>query len=308
MKKKDKVGYLKLIYRIVISLPVSVFFVLYGSGISVFNALFMAGFYYSVIGSFIISVIIVNIIHYTTIYLDARLNWVNHFLLRLLWQFLLCFLAPSLLTYVAAAFYFKIFGIDINSETKYLTFDFPWVLALIALLNIYYFLYYLLIHSGLQFELYEGRVKILHEHKTTPLKDNQEPSAMESAVVEKTSLPSLIMYQGNTAESVDAGEKVAFFYYARNYYWAKTFDGHSLAIKQNLSEIENMYCGRHFFRINRKIIINRIIATGYYKNKNGKYMVRLPELQSEEHPLVDHSQFCLSSRKVPKFLKWLQEA
>jgi len=165
----------------------------------------------------------------------------------------------------------------------------------------------LFIHSGLQFELHEGRAKIGHEHQTSPFKGNQKLSAKESVVVEKTSLPSLIMYQGNTAESVDAGEKVAFFYYTLNYYWAKIFDGHSLAIKQNLSEIENMYCGRHFFRINRKIIINRSIVTGYYKNKNGKYMVRLPELQSEGHPSVDHSQFCLSSRKVAKFIKWLQE-
>lgn len=308
IKNKTKVGYLKLKYRILISLPVSVFFVLFGSGISIFNAFWIVGFYYSAMGSFLITLIIINTVHHTTIYLDSRLNWISHFFLRMLWQILLCFLAPSVLTYITAALYFRVFGINIYYETKYLTFDLPWVLVLIASFNIYYIIYYIFKYLGLAFEIHEGRIKISYEQKASLFKDDQAFSINELAIAKETSLPPLITYQNhNTMESVDVDNKVAFFYYARNYYWVRTFDGHSLAIKQNLSEIENLYCGSHFFRINRKIIVNKRITVGYYKTKNGNYMVRLSGSLSENYPLLDKSQFCLSNRKVSKFKKWLQK-
>lgn len=251
------VAYRNAIFRILISLAAATFIVLYGSGLSPFEALLMKDFYRSLIGSFIIALILVHGVHLATLIIDKTTNWQHNALRRVLMQTVFGFAVPCVLAYLLAALYFRIHGIEINTETKYLKYIYPLVVFMLCTLNIYYLIHSFMIHGGLTFQ---SLLVNLRQHQQENKNTGKQTG---SDTEEKLDLDTLWVSSGAKQIQLDVINEVGFFYHSGKSNWAVTFDDARHIIPQSLTELEKQYCGTAFIRINQQVIINRKVISEY---------------------------------------------
>jgi len=138
MKDTATVPYNDRYFRIVLSLLAAHIIVLYNDKDSFFQAVFTFSYLRGMAGSFVIALLLTEYVHYITVRLDWKFDWHANTLLRLFWQALLAFVAPSLLAFLLAAFLFWIFNINIF-HTTYLQQDYTVIVFMILSINMYYF-------------------------------------------------------------------------------------------------------------------------------------------------------------------------
>src|SRR5690606_4633683 len=138
------------VFRLFIAIPVAFYMMLYREEVRWYEALDSGSFWLGLAFSYLTCLLLLWLINRLSYRLDSWYQWRNDTLLRLLYQFALGFAAPAALTILlVSAFFHMIFGLDIQ-DTEYFSDDYPLVVLLILMGNLYYLVYYLWIvpHPG----------------------------------------------------------------------------------------------------------------------------------------------------------------
>ncbi|TRW21490.1 LytTR family transcriptional regulator [Flavobacterium zepuense] len=281
MEIKYKDGY----FRLVLGAMAAHIIVMYNIDKGFFEALFTISYLRGFIGSWIIAMLLIQYVYYVTVRLDRKYDWHNNTLLRLLWQLLVAFGAPSILAFLLAAFFFWVFDRNIF-QTSYLSQDYTLVVLMILVINIYYFG----LHSFL-----------LHRLVTRNVNRATESPSREILIVDTPtrSIPVKI-------------DTAAYFFILGGAVFMRTFEMSSLSqsyqIGIPLKNLEELLNKRMFFRINRRMIVNFNTCDSYKQGKNKTLELVLSPVLYEAGAKVpsEHERLSIVSEdRVAAFRLWM---
>lgn len=310
MKPTYSFHHFALFYRIILSIVSAVFFVYYGSNVDFLDALLIGSFYIAVGGNFIIAFLLISIVHYTNLWIDKSVSWKTDFITRILLVLFWGFIIPGIAAYLLAALYFYLFGIDI-SDTNYRNLIYPIILEMLFTLNVCYNLYFYFTDSTanalIPFQSQsDDQGGLTEKPNYLQTNNNRADANMPSQTNPNCPLPPLIIFYKRKLLSFDAARSIAYFSRCNNRYRFVTITGETHYIKQNLKEIESMYCGQVFFRINRQVIVNKQMIAGYSINDQGAAYLTFRQEMSTPFTISPESMFVISEEKVPQFREWFE--
>ncbi|OJV52503.1 MAG: hypothetical protein BGO31_07585 [Bacteroidetes bacterium 43-16] len=250
----------KFWFRMILVMVASVYITELGSMDSLATRLRTQEFYKEYIATVLISLSIVELVHFTNNRLDRKLTWHGHVLYRLLLQVLLGWMLPLILVFAMATLYFYAYDVDIF-RTDYLYYGFPFVVLLILLLNIVFIMtpYCLL---GIQHLKGNHGVAILLQVPDEPVQECQ---------------PAIrIKVQDGISALYLMPEQIAGAYIVDGRVIIRNKDEKEYLTDLTLDELEKEYLPMDiFFRINRQLITSRCSCSAYKPLEYGKIEVDL---------------------------------
>lgn len=223
-------------FRIIASALAAQFIVMYGIEESFFEVLLTDLYYIAMAGSIIIAFVLITFVRWVTIKLDRRFGWTERTVERVGLQVLLGWVAPGLFAFLLAFIYFSLRGLNIL-DTLYLRFDYPIILVMIIILNLYYLAYYF--YERMQFA--EKAVV-------------NSPITLEE--IDGTMQPTFLVNQGRKSIPVPIAD-IAYFFRNGDYNFLRTFHGDDYMINQSLDEVQALLHATDFFRANRQMLVSR---------------------------------------------------
>jgi DNA-binding LytR/AlgR family response regulator len=105
----------------------------------------------------------------------------------------------------------------------------------------------------------------------------------------------IVAKKGTEFIALDASQ-IAYFYTEHKIVFVKDFQGRKLIVDNTLTELEEIFDQKSFFRINRKYLAN-MKAVEKFRSDNGKIMIWLaPPMDEEIH---------VSKETAPAFRQWI---
>ncbi len=197
----------------------------------VLRAFTMPTFYLALLISFPITLLLVFLIHRVTIWLDESHDWRSNFMSRLLWQFVFAVITPSTIDLGLISIHSTIMGENF-SESPFLLVDFPIIVSFILLLNMYYVIKYLL------------------------LTDNRREDS-------NTKQSPFVIDYGRHYATLNPENEIICFYRSGHLIKVVTFDQEFETRGYSINDIETLFSGRGFIRINRSAVVNMKFVKGY---------------------------------------------
>lgn len=229
-----KIRYNDLAFRIILALVAAHLIVSFGAKETFFQLLLMWDFYRSLLISFVIAFILINLVYLATVQLDKRFDWKAYTLQRVALQILFACIAPAIFAFLMATLYFAAFGMWIFN-TRYLQFDFPVVCLMILFLNIYYLAFYF-------YRRWEFSEQRLAEGKIEPITKERGKEV-------------IIVNKGTKNQPIPI-ETVSYFFHDGDYNFLRTIDREDFIIPFTLDEMQSQLNDKQFFRVNRQMIVN----------------------------------------------------
>lgn len=276
----QRVVYKNLPLRIILSIVSAHIIISFGEEESLFEMLLMRDYYLSMIGSTTIAFILVSIVHYVTLRLDLNYDWKESRLQRATLQVLLGLYMPSLVAFLLAFFYFKLYGIDIIL-TPHLRFDFPIIFLMLLILNIYYVTYYF--YSRL------NQVEQATLHVDSTVKEAVEEQA--------TSTKASLLVNKGTRNIPLPLEQISYFYHEGEYNFVRSFEGEDFLIPYTLDQLQQSLSENEFFRVNRQMIVNYKACKHYEPLEYSK--LKLEVQPPAKEPII------ISQRRARPFREWI---
>lgn len=233
----------------------------YGGNSPLLPRLLTLMYYIEFGATLIITTILVETIYRITRFLDIRYPWNESLLKRILLQFLLGVIFPTVGSYLLAALYFGVQGYDIIDYNFHI-YALPFIALLITLFNVYYFVRYLLAERA-----YYKRIDPLldrMEERTTPLQLSNENRANGIFIVHTV----------NKSFPIDIAD-IAYFFREANHVFLRPFDGEDYLLNQSLDQIEKDLNHSGFFRVARHMLISHNSLIDYRPLNFGKLAVTL---------------------------------
>lgn len=263
---KTKGPYIKYndrLFRITATILAAFFITAYGGDEDILLLLLSPAFYIEFSISFLFAVIIVEWVAFITRKLDLRYDWKDRTVQRLLLQLLMGVVIPAILEFFLAALYFRFSGYNIL-KTTFVAYAFPLIVMMIILLNVYYFVYYLI----LRYRHVEERIKDVSRETN----NEAEGEGRESILVNKGAL----IFPVATPE-------IAYFFRNKQTEsnFLRTKEGQDFYINSTLDEIMEQLDARSFFRANRQTIVSYDACKGFELLEYGKLGVHLDPPMSE---------------------------
>jgi len=272
-----KIIYNDLYFRIIAALIAAHVIVVIGEDETFFHLLVDKDYYRAMFFSFIIAFLLVNMVYMVTRWLDKKNDWQQHKIRRPLLQFFFALFLPSVIAFLLAYIYFKTFGYDIW-HTWYLRYDYPVIVSLLLMLNIYYLAFYF--YRQWQYA----------ERLAAPPNDTRISTTAKGK--------STFLVQKGAKNMPLHIEKVAYFYHDGHYNFVRTFDRQDHLISQALDEVQKEMDDRQFFRANRQMLVSFSACEHYEPNSYGK-------LQLFVSPPVNESVI-ISQKRAKLFKEWIE--
>ncbi|SFH37575.1 LytR/AlgR family response regulator transcription factor [Pedobacter insulae] len=264
------INYRDLIFRLIVCLIGAHIIILTGEDISTLKAFTIKSYYPVLAINYAIALILAWIVRRITIKLDRHFSWEVNLWLRFLMQFLFGIILVSLACFILVFIYFRSFDRSIM-ESDYMVYQFPLSIALIALLNSFYVIYY-----------FYHRVKFLAATVTS----NEQSYRSYIAVLD-----------GKQTISLPC-EEIAYAYIIGREVLIRTWDKKDYLCDPNLDELEGHLDPNKFFRINRRLIAHRSACQSYQPLEYGKLKIELVPVPIED--------VTVSQRKAGAFKQWIQ--
>lgn len=244
----------RLWFRLVLVAASSLYVTEIGSMDSLATRLRTMDFYKEYLATILISISVVELVHFVHKHLEKKVAWHNQVLYRLVLQAIFGWFIPLVVVFVLAAVYFYIYGVDIM-RTDYLYYSFPFVVVLILLLNIVFIMtpYFLL---GFQHLKEKQALAPQKEHEAQILQPIKVQDGNSVLILEPQEILSAYIVNGKVI--------------IRNH------EHNEFLTSLTLDELENDYLPtKSFFRINRQLIVCRDIVKSYRPLDYGKIDVEL---------------------------------
>ena len=270
-------------YRIGISLVASFYIIFYARPFEIGRALTSPAFYLAFSVSFAVTLSMVKMVHYITVWLDKHMPWDRMSKQRPLFQILLCVVLPLLLDFVLLAIYFHIGGTSIFAS-GFISHDFPLIISFIFILNLYYVTHCL-----------------LYLHKQNSTAEVNTEIAIDDKL-DKFSNDTLAIQYSGMHLNLDVIREVLCFYRDGKKVFALTIQGNKFPVKESISNIEEQFRDSDFCRINRSLIINCDVVRGYSPagTRNTFLLILKPEI-AEIAKTVNEKQFFITKEYLNNF-------
>lgn len=268
------VRYHDLLFRIILSLVAAHLVVAFGEKDTFFQLLVLWDYWRSLCFSFIIAFVLVSIVYLCTCWLDFRFHWTTKTLARAGLQTVLGLVLPAVIAFLLADVYFRLYHISIF-QTIYLKFDYPVVVLMLLLLNVYYVAFYF-------FRQWQLSIKIKSDNAPSPVKTVTTDVYIVSKGSDNIPLPFI---------------SISYFYHEGQYNFVRTFEGQDYLVPDTLDYIEGILPLQLFFRANRQIIINRHSCEKFENAYYGKLKIYL-----KPHYI---SGVIISQKKAGQFKIWI---
>lgn len=274
MAETSAVRYHDLLFRIILSLIAAHLIVSFGETESFFQLLLSWDYWRSLCFSFIIAFILVSIVYICTAWLDNRFDWTKRTLPRVWLQISLGLVLPSIIAFLLADVYFRIYHISIF-KTIYLKFDYPVVVLMLLLLNVYYVAFHF-------FRRWQQSV-----HTVNDRKDGKTERKEHTFIVTK----------GTRNIPLPVAE-IAYWYHEGDYNFVRVFKGEDFVVSETLDSIEKQLNSEIFFRVNRQMIVNIDACLHFEHLAYGKIKVMLkPDFKKDT---------VISQKKAKDFKAWIR--
>lgn len=282
--------YKDLYFRTIAIILGSHFIVSYGMNQSFFQLLLMLDYQIAMAGTIFIASILMWWVNKVSKRLDKKFDWFEKPLQRTGLQLCFGFAIVAIFDFLLAAAYFSLRGVNIFN-TYFLQIDFPVIVVLILMINIYYFAYYAVHHALLAkkevVRLQESLLPIPSLDNDNTVQDNiQELPAKQFYLVNKAT-KSIPLFTGD----------IAYFYRKDEDNYVRTFEGENYLISDTLDFVQEQLDTKIFFRANRQIIVN-IKACDYYEPLEN-YKLELFVKPGYDEPII------ISQKRIKAFKGWL---
>jgi hypothetical protein len=230
------IRYNDLWLRIISSVLAAHFIVVYGVEKTLFQILLTPIYYVAMAASVAIAFTLISFVRWVSLRLSKNFDWIDKPMQRTGLQLLLGWIAPGILAFLMAFIYFSLRGMHIL-DTLYLRFDYPIILLLILLLNLYYLAYY----------FYERMRFAENAVVNSPI--GQEEINGETR-------QTFLINQGAKSIPIPITD-IAYFFREGAYNFLRTFNGDDYAVMQSLDEVQAVLSVADFFRANRQMLVSR---------------------------------------------------
>lgn len=283
----NKPAYNDIFIRIILSLIAAHFIVVYGDTNDIGTIIRHFNYYNALVVSFIIAFLVLYFLWLITRYLDRKLDWLQRTNKRIAAQFLLGIMPPALLAAGLASIYFRMYGYKIT-ETPYFSADFPVILLLIFLANIYYFLYYLI--ATFWPRDHPSIVPINTVEQIQPVTN--------TAIAEQDRYRKIILVHTPLKSIPVPVKEIGYFFRENKQNYLRKIDGEVYEVNTSLDELEAVLDPKDFFRINRQMII-------CFSSCKEIRPTAGPRLELELLPAFNDAVL-VSETKVTAFKSWIE--
>jgi len=229
----------------------ALYIVTYGRPVNLLKNLHSPEFYITVATIMALGVFLVEVVHRCTVILDKKYEWRSMFFIRAIMQGIFGIVLPCVLNLAVMSLFFKIQGQN-AWENGFINIDFPVILLLMVILNLYYLICYLLYTIS-------NEIPIQQDEEKRPV--NPEPTVL------------IVRYNGKYTQ-FNLKDDIIFFYRSGRYVKAFTVHGNEYVVPQTIRELEEKYAHIDFCRINRAVLINCTTVRGYATSeKRGSFMI-----------------------------------
>lgn len=252
---------------------------------SIFRRLTTISFYTDLLGGFVISLILWEIIRYVVKWLDKKFDWFEQPVQRIALQLMLGIILPALLSFVFTAVFMRFAYSQDIFETDWLFTEFYTVIIIIVFINLIYFTWWLYNRS-------QAVQNLPASGKTSEIAvlSNTE---MEIKPEQLTTIPVTKAGKNLLLSQTD----IAYIFIDGSYTFIKTHAEESFVTTYTLDELAKKLTPVSFFRVNRQVIISRQSCAAYENIENGKIQVSL--LPENKFPVV------VSQKRARDFRKWI---
>ena len=283
---KTEVRYNDFWIKIVGSLVASEMIDSIGREESIFRRVTHPYFYTDLLGGFIISLILWEIVRFVIHRLDKRYNWIDHPAQRILLQFLFAIVLPAFLCFVFTLLFMKLVYNQDIFKTEWLYNEFYVVILIIVIINLVYFTWWLFMRWQALHGQSPGARSSARVNGNGAATERQVPEPAAIITVTKAG-KNILLPQAEITHVVLEG----------SYTFIKTGKGESFVTTYTLDELTKMLDPDSFFRVNRQIIVSRSVCKAYENIENGKISIDLSvDLKS---PVI------VSQKRAKAFRNWI---
>ena len=295
--------------RIVLSVLAAHVMTAYNEPEGLFEVILTPSYLRGFIASFVIALLIIQLIYFITVRLNKIYMWHEQPLQRFLWQVLLGFLTPTVAVFLLVALFFRIYSIDVL-DTEYISQDYPLVLLMLLCINLYYFglHYFLLTAKHTEERPHEAIIPLNVEPVTTDMKPAPEK---EIPMVEPIYKETLIITTALKTFPVSTND-IAYIYRINDGVFIRLLAMKDLAesypVNYSLKELEVLLDPALFFRINRQMIVSRN-SVDSFRSESPKtlFLFLIPKLFSDAKNIPEEYKKLpiVSETKTPRFKIWM---
>lgn len=275
----------------------------------------------------LITALLVEGIYRITCFLDLRYPWDEFLLKRVLLQFMLGMVLPTVGSYLLAAAYFGIQGFDIT-DYNYHLYALPFIALLITLFNVYYYLRFVVAEKAFYKNLQarnNSSVSFSKNGHIKPAAENSE-QVLEEAVANAQNHEVAQNRPGASAQNENTYREVFMvitpvrtipirmddicsFYRANGVNFLRTYEqtaSDAYIITQTLKEVEEQVNPSQFFRINRQMMISFKSCVSF-RNGKGKTLELIiePKHADYENKMAELPYVMVSEDRSQAFRVWV---
>ena len=281
---KTEVRYNDFWIKIIGSLVASEMIDSIGREESIFKRVTHPYFYTDLLGGFIISLILWEIVRFVIRRLDKKYNWIDYPAQRISLQFLFAIVVPAFLCFVFTLLFMKLAYSQDIFKTEWLYNEFYVVILIIVIINLVYFTWWLFI----RWQALHGQSLVSQDPKTNG----------DAAITNRIPEPAAIITVTKAGKNILLPQtEITYAVLEGSYTFIKTMKGESFVTTYTLDELTKMMDPHSFFRANRQIIVSRNTCKAYQNIENGKISIDLSV--DVKFPVI------VSQKRAKAFRNWI---
>ncbi len=256
----------KFWFRLVLILLLSIFLTEIGSVESMASRIYNPDFRKEYTATAVISLVVVELVYFINSRLEVKVPLRGNIVYRLFLQAFFGWIAPTIVVYGLASFYFYLYGVDIT-RTDYVYYALPFAMLLLLFLNILLLLTpYILI--AIRIIKSPPEVIFVDTAQNPPVPELRMAATPQSVVRIK-------IKDGLESAYLDLWE-VDAAYIVNSQVLVRDKTGKEFFTDLSLDELETDFLpSASFFRINRQLIVSNSICESYKPLALGKLQVNL---------------------------------
>lgn len=322
MKKRyAPVPYHNLWIRIILAVLATHILMFYNDERTFWQAIHTTIYYISLIENFLLTLLIISIVHLVTVILDLYFDWQHDMLYRIILQAVVGVLLPIVLAIWLATLFYSFNGMEIE-ETDYFTLVLPLIKAMILTLNILYFAHYIyltkykpMLDGEIPYSaplMTFGRQNLIedaHWKKKQLLYEGYKDLMLSKEIIdydeENSSIDEIWVSFNATHLKFDIASEISFFHCEDSCTKVYTHTGKNFKVKHSLSHYEKLLHNKLFFQINRSTLMNGNLIRGYKSGAN-RTLILILELPFTPNEKLKPEIITVPREKAVEFKKWLQ--
>ncbi|TRW21936.1 LytTR family transcriptional regulator [Flavobacterium zepuense] len=287
----ENVDYKNKPFLVMAAIAAAIYSCLHGRWSEIDIAIRSWRFYFALIISLFIALVLVFFVHNTSIRLDAKYSWRNHFLERVSYQICLGIFVAAFIDFLFISVYFLAIGQNVWYN-GYFRSGLPVVMILLFLLNCYYWIHYLMLTS-----------KSKEFSSSSEEKQTEEMPSEDNSYVE----PLLEgVYRGQSF-CYRVSRDVLYFYREEKFVRFVTMYDDNLPLAITIESLADKYAEAGIYQVSRGVLINCRIIEGYQSESRDKLTIIIQQQYLSLIQNLSPDFFSVTKKYIESFKKQFGE-